>query len=78
MKKITTIVSVLAIAAVTFVSCSKKGNYTCTCTIAVGGVSTTQAIPFTDYKKSDAQKACTNAEAADNATVPGSTTCTFN
>lgn len=55
MKKIATFFSVVAVAATVFVSCSKKGDYICTCTI--DGQSVESGV-MTDVKKSDAEKTC--------------------
>jgi hypothetical protein len=57
MKKIAPIVAI-ALLAVTFTSCKKK--YSCDCTIA--GVTTKSDLG--KQKKSDAETACNNADAA--------------
>ena len=54
MKKIATFLSVVAVAAIVFASCSKKGDYTCTCKDDTGTVVGSGTYP--NVKKSDAQK----------------------
>ncbi len=75
MKKIAACLSVVAIAAITLVSCSKKGDYTCTCTIP--GVTTSAPVKYTDVKKSDAQKSCDALNTQTATTIAGSS-CTLN
>jgi len=55
MKKVALFVTAIAVTAITLVSCSKKGDYTCVCT--VNGVEAAR-VTWTDMKKSDAEKAC--------------------
>ncbi|MFT4062736.1 MAG: hypothetical protein QM642_10325 [Edaphocola sp.] len=45
-------------------SCSKKGDYTCVCSITVSGTTTTQSITIKDQKKKKAKEACEEAGAA--------------
>lgn len=58
MKKIVAFFSVVAIAATVLVSCSKKGDYTCTCTWEFGGQSMSQSVTFHNVKKSQAESSC--------------------
>lgn len=76
MKKIAALLSVVAITAITLVSCSKKGDYTCTCTVP-GLTVTVPPVKYTDVKKSDAQKSCDGLSAQTAATIPGSS-CSLN
>jgi hypothetical protein len=64
MKKIATLLSVVSVAAMTLVSCSKKGDYTCTCTVtdANGNNTTSSGGTWTDIKKSDAEDLCDAAD----------------
>lgn len=81
MKKIATFFSVVAIAAITFVSCSKKGDYTCTCTINVSGQTQTVSGTYTNVKKSDAEKSCDDLESTTNAqwaSMGASVSCSLN
>jgi len=66
MKKIAAILSVVAIGTITLVSCSKKGDYTCTCTVtdANGNNTTSAGGTWTDVKKSYAEDACKQADAS--------------
>lgn len=59
MKKIVALAGLFALAAsVTLTSCSKKGDYTCTCTWNAGGQTVTQSVVLKDVKKKDAEKSC--------------------
>lgn len=64
MKKIASILSVVAITTITLVSCSKKGDYTCTCTVSDsnGKNTTSSGGTWTDVKKSYAEDACNTAD----------------
>ena len=59
MKKVAAALSVVAIAAITLVSCSKKGDYTCVCSVNGQEIG---RVTFNNVKKSDAEKSC-NASA---------------
>lgn len=71
MKKIAAILSVVAITTITLVSCSKKGDYTCTCTIS----GQTSSGSYTNVKKSDAQKNC---DALNTSAALAGGSCTLN
>ncbi len=82
MKRIAAILSVVAITTITIVSCSKKGDYTCTCTLTVAGQTvSSNGGTWNNVKKSDAQKQCdaANSQMQTTATAAGgSGSCTLN
>ncbi|HXS37265.1 MAG TPA: hypothetical protein VN721_11240 [Flavipsychrobacter sp.] len=73
MKKIrlAAVFALLGLAAMT--SCKK--DYTCTCTIVVGGASTTETHSINNATYGDAKRTCNNYETQANNTFPGGTTC---
>lgn len=74
MKKVALIALIaLGGASVTFTSCSKKKDWTCSCTIA----GATGSTPILDKKKSDAESACKSLEDQGNAMLAGSTSCSL-
>lgn len=56
MKKLFPVVAVALIATM-FTSCKKE--YTCTCTVTVGGMSTSSSASLGKLTKKDAEAACT-------------------
>ena len=70
MKKLITAIALLSATTFALTSCSKKGDYTCNCTVSISGQTQTgQSQSYKDAKKSDAQKGCDNIEAAGNASA---------
>ncbi|KAA5534914.1 hypothetical protein F0919_09950 [Taibaiella lutea] len=66
MKKIATFFSVVAVAAIAFTSCSKKGDYTCVCTLDGTEVA---RVTWNDIKKSDAETACNQQQTSGGSTI---------
>ena len=66
MKKIATFFSVVAVAAIAFASCSKKGDYTCVCKL--DGVEVTR-VTWNNIKKSDAEKSCNQSATSGGSTM---------
>ncbi len=64
MKKI--LFSMLALSALTFASCKK--DYNCTCSFSVGA---NTVIPIQKAKKKDAKSTCENAESTYKLADPG-------
>lgn len=62
MKKLLSVTSLFAFAAsLTFSSCDKKADYTCTCKSTIAGMTFPGAV-MNDTKKSDAETACENLD----------------
>ncbi|KAA5533512.1 hypothetical protein F0919_13305 [Taibaiella lutea] len=75
MKKLTVFFSVILITAI---SCSKKGDYTCSCSVTAPGFPTnTVSVPFMDVKKDFAQQQCDDLQAT-YISGGASATCTLN
>lgn len=72
MKQVKTIAAI-ALLALTFTSCKK--DYNCTCTTVVGPVSTDVVHKIDNVNYADAKKSCNNYEDQANSGLPGSTTC---
>lgn len=76
MKKLITFLS-LSIMVATIISCSKKGDYSCSCTVTpVAGQTMTTSVPYTNVKKDYAQKQC-DALQATYTSAGATATCTL-
>ena len=69
----------VAVLAIAFTSCSKKGDYSCDCvSVYSTGDTINSSTTLTNVKKSDAQTTCDNASStASSGGVTITTTCTL-
>jgi hypothetical protein len=70
MKKV--LLLAVVVGGLVFTSCSKKGDYTCTCTASVSGFSSSSSAVLSNVTESDAKEACDAGTATST-----STTCTI-
>jgi hypothetical protein len=74
MKKV--FIAITALFLVASVSSCKK-NWTCSCTVSIGGVSTPYSYPIDNATKSTATSAC-NSYVTTVSAYGGNATCTLN